>query len=249
MFLGFHVSANGIKPLDENVNKVVEWLTPQNPTDVRAFLGLSKYYSRFIQHYSQKAQPLICLTRQDVPFHWTEDCQKAFDQLKQELTSSSIMAHPQADGLMILDTDVSKDTIGCVLSQVQDGVERVISYGSRTLSHSERNLCTADGELLAPKYFMEHYRQYLLGRHFLLRTDHASLVWLFSLKEPCDKIAQWLMVLNSYEFTIEYHPGKKHGNANAMSRQRCENPVDCQCPVMEEDEQVLPCGPCKKCKR
>ena len=90
---------------------------------------------------------------------------------------------------MILDTDASEDTIGCVLSQVQDGVERVISYGSQTLSCSERNLCTTDRELLAPKYFMEHYRQYLLRRHFLLRTDHASLVWLFSLKEPRDKIA------------------------------------------------------------
>ena len=96
---------------------------------------------------------------------------------------------------------------------------------------------------------MEHYRQYLLGRHFLLRTDHASLVWLFSLKEPRDKIAQWLTVFNSYQFNIEYCPGKKHGNPHAMFWQRCENPVDCQCPMMEEDEQVLPCGPCKKCKR
>ena len=57
------------------------------------------------------------------------------------------------------------------------------------------------------------------------------------------------MIFNSYQFTIEYHPDKKHGNADAMSQQRCENPVDCHCPMMEEDEQVLPCGPCKKCKR
>ena len=119
-FLGFHVSADGIKPLDENVNRVVEWPTPRNQTDVWAFLGLNNYYRRFIQHYSQKAQPLICLTRQDVLFNWTDHYQKAFDQLKQELTSPSIMAHPKAVGLMILDTDTSKDTIVCVLSQCND---------------------------------------------------------------------------------------------------------------------------------
>ena len=72
---------------------------------------------------------MICLTRQDVPFIWTEDFQKAFDQLKQ-LNSSVTMAHPQAEELMILDTGSSKDTMRCVLSQVQDGVERVISYGT-----------------------------------------------------------------------------------------------------------------------
>ena len=97
-FLGFHVSADGIKPLDDNVNKVVEWLKTRNQTDVQAFLGLSNYYKRFIRHYSQKGQPLICLTRQDVPFNWTDNWQKVFDQLKQELTNSSIMAHPKLKG-------------------------------------------------------------------------------------------------------------------------------------------------------
>ena len=148
------------------------------------------------------------------------------------------MAHPQDDGQFILDTDASANTTGCVLSQVQDGKEKVIAYGSRTLSKTERNYCVTDRELLAVRYFMEYYKQYLLGQKFLVRTDHQALKWLFSLKEPKDRIARWLEIMSAYQFLVEYRPGKKHGNADAMSRRQC-NPSDCKCPILDEDENVV----------
>ena len=100
------------------------------------------------------------------------------------------MAHPQDDGQFILDTDASGTMIGCVLSQVQDGKEKVIAYESQTLSRTERNYCVTDRELLAVCYFMEYYKQYLLGQKFLVQTDHQALKWLFSLKEPKDQNCQ-----------------------------------------------------------
>ena len=141
----------------------------------------------------------------------------------------------------ILDTDASLDTIGAVLSQVQDGKERVIAFGSHTFSPAERNYCVTDRELLAIRYFMEYYRQYLY------RSDHQALRWLFSLRDPKDRIAQWLETMSAFDFTIEYRPGPKHGNADAMSR-RCPYPHECRCPLLE-DEEILKCGPCQKCKR
>ncbi len=155
-----------------------------------------------------------------------------------------VMAHPRNDGLYILDTDASDTQIAGVLSQVQDGNERVVSYGSRTLNKAECNYCITDKELLAVRHFVEYYRQYLLGRQFLVRSDHQALTFLFRLKEPKGRIARWIEIMSSFDFTIEYRPGKKHGNADALSR--CPDPWDCQCQDTDNLE-TLQCGPCPKC--
>lgn len=95
--------------------------------------------------------------------------------MKQILTEPDILAYPlNDDGQFILDTDASDYAIGAVLSQVQNGKENVIAYGSRALNKSERNYCITDKELLALKNFIEYYRQYLLGRKFKARTDHRG---------------------------------------------------------------------------
>ena len=160
-FLGYLISAKGVKPHPDNVQKIVNWPTPQSPTDVRAILSMGSYYRRFIRGYSEKVAPLVELTKQDVPFECNKQCQETFEQLKRELVGCDIVAHPQDDRQFILDTDASANTIGCVLSQVQDGKEKVIAYGSCTLSKTERNYCVTDRELLAVHHFMEYYKQYL----------------------------------------------------------------------------------------
>ena len=175
-------------------------------------------------------------------FNWTESCQLSFNELKQALTSPEIMAFPKLDVEFILDTDASLESIGAVLSQVQDGVEKVIAYGSRTLNKAERNYCVTDRELLAVRYFVEYFRHYLIGKSFKLRTDHQALKWLFNLKEPKGRIARWIETLSTYVFDIEFRQGKKHLNADAMSR--CPNPNQCSCDIND-----LKCGPCNKCQK
>ena len=183
-FLGPKISSQGILPNPENIVKVKQWPIPTTPTQVRQILGLGSYYRRFVKGYSDLVRPLTLLTHKDKPFVWTEACQNSFDELKERLVSSEIMAYPNDQGLYILDTDASDTQISGVLSQVQDNKERVICYGSRTLNKAERNYCITDKELLAIRHFAEYYKQYLLGRHFLVRSDHQALTFLFSLKEP-----------------------------------------------------------------
>jgi hypothetical protein len=243
-FLGHVVDGEGIRPNPDNVAKLINWPTPKTQTDVRGILGLASYYRRFIKSFSQIVKPLTELTKKLKQFEWTEECQVAFDEIKRLLTSPPVMAYPKPNCPYILDTDASNFAIGAVLSQVQDGVERVIAYGSRTLNKSEVRYCVTDRELLAVKYFVEYYKYYLLGQQFLVRSDHQALRWLFSLKEPKDRIARWIEILSQYSFALEYRKGDHHGNADGLSR--CPNPRDCSCPDINDE---LKCGPCTKCNK
>ena len=143
--------------------------------------------------------------------------------MKKALLSTDIMRYPLNDsGEFILNVDASDVGIGRILHQVQDDRERVIAYASRSLNKAESNYCITEKELLAVRYFIEYFRQYLLGRRFKVRNDRQALVWLFRLKEPRGKIARWLEILSQYDIAIQYQAGKKQGHCHALFR--CENP-------------------------
>ena len=109
-----------------------------------------------------------------------------------------------------------------MLSQVQeDGLEHVIAYASRVLSKAERQYCVTRRELLAVVHFTQHFRPYLLGRRFTLRTDHGSLAWLKNFKDPTGQLARWLEKLQEFDFEVVHRPGRSHGNADALSRMPC----------------------------
>ena len=217
-FLGHVVSAAGVSTDPSLIEKVTAWEPPTNQKEVRAFLGLTGYYRAYVPDYGGIAEPLVRLTDAKASFKWTEACQSAFEHLKSCLVSAPILAYPTLEDPFILDTDASEVAIGAVLSQVQNGVERVIAYGSKTLSRAERNYCVTRRELLAVVHFTDAYRYYLYGKHFTIRTDHASLQWMLNVKEPVDQLARWIQRMQNYQYTIEHRPGRKHGNADAMSR-------------------------------
>jgi hypothetical protein len=122
------------------------------------------------------------------------------------------------------------------VSQIQDGCEKVIAYGSRKLSKSERNYCVTRRELLAIVVFIKQFRHYLMGRPFTVRTDHNSLRWLFSFKDPDGQVARWLERLSMFEFDIQHRPGVKHGNSDAMSRIPCD--LHCKYCMKGHDEDM-----------
>ena len=124
---------------------------------------------------------------------------------------------PEA-GSFILDTDASQyHGIGAVLSQQQqDGTERVIAYGSRSLNEHEKNYCATRLEMLALVTYVDYFRYYLLGRRFRIRTDHSSLKWLTSFKEPQGQVARWLERLQEYDYEVQHRPGMQHSNADSL---------------------------------
>ena len=137
------------------------------------------------------------------------------------------MAYPQDEGQYILDTDASAYAIGAVLSQMQKNEqgkeeEKVIAYASRVLQPRETRYCVRRREMLAIVHFVKHFRPYLWGRKVLIRTDHASLKYVKTMKEPSDQFHRWLERLEELEYTIEVRKGVNHGNADGLSRLGCE---------------------------
>ena len=218
-YLGHVVTAEGVKPCPSKVDAVRKWPPLTSVGDVRSFLGLCNYYRRFMKQYSEVSAPLTRLTRNDTPWHWGKTEQQAFENLKDLLTSDHVLAYPNRHGLFILDTDASLYGMGAVLSQMQDGEERVICYGSKSFSRSQEKYCTTKRELLAVVHFVTQYRSYLVGHHFVIRTDHASLLWLMNFKQSDNMYCNWIMKLEQYDYEIQHRAGDKHGNADGLSRQ------------------------------
>ena len=221
-FLGHIVSTQGISTDPEKVEVIAKWPTPQSKRDVQQFLGLANYYRRFIKDFGVIAKPLNRLTEKNTTFEWSTTCQRAFENLRNCLVEPPVLAYPNYTRDFLLDTDASNCGIGAVLSQVDDsGAERVICYASRSLSRQEQRYCVTRRELLAVVEFTQHFRHYLLGRKFILRTDHGSLVWLRNFKEPEGQLARWLERLEEYNFTVVHRKGSQHNNADALSRLPC----------------------------
>jgi len=169
-FLGHVVSTDPAK-----IEAARTWPTPASLTEVRSFLGLASYYRRIVDSFAYKAIPLYRLAEKGRQFEWTDECESAMQSLKETLMSSPVLALPKDEGVYVLDTDASNFSIGAVLSQNQNGEERVIAYASKVLSRSERNYCVTRREMLAAVYYMRAFRQFFIGRKFLIRTDHAAL--------------------------------------------------------------------------
>ena len=217
-YLGHIVSRHGVKPNPDNTARVRLWPAPTTVKDVRQFLGLCSYYRRWIPGFATIAAPLHNLTKKEVPFTWCNQCEAAMQQLKDLLCDAPILAYPNRYGTFVLDTDASNFGIGAVLSQNQGKTERPISYASRSLSRTQRAYCTTHRELLAVYKFLKYFRHYLANTKFIIRTDHASLTWLMNFKDPEHMMARWISVIDTYDKVLEHRAGKKHGNADALSR-------------------------------
>ena len=236
-FLGHIVSESGISTDPEKVKAVKEWPVPRNVHELRSFLGTASYYRKFCKSFCDIPRPLHKLTERQNGFLWTAECDQTFNQLKRVLTSSPILGYPRNDSEFLLDCDCSGYGMGAVLSQKQDGVERVISYFSKSLTKAERNYCVTRRELLAVVTAVKHYHHYLFGTNFTIRTDHSALRWLLkTFKNPEGQISRWIEVLSVYNTVIEHRAGKLHGNCDGLSRIPCNHCPGCK--RLEEKEQL-----------
>ena len=226
-YLGYIISAEGLRPDPAKGAAVQTIAAPKDPHDVRVFLGLINYYRSFIPYCAEWSAPLSSLLSKGVPFVWGPSQQEAFDKLKQSLVDQCLRSHYDPTYELELYTDCSKYASGAVLSQKipvtsDSGLDlfedRVLAYFSRTLSAAERNYSTHQQECLAIISAIKYFHQFLAGRHFKLFTDHYSLATVMRWRDPPMRIARWIQLLSEYDFTASYKAGSTLCNADALSR-------------------------------
>ena len=181
--------------------------------------------------------------KKGVKFVWGSDQEIAFETLKHRFITAPVLAYPIDDARFILDTDASNDGMGAVLSQMQkdengDLVERPIAYSSKKFSDTEKHYCARRRELLAIVYHVKHYDAYLRGQNFTIRTDHASLRYIKTIKELPSQFHRWVMTMEEYTYEIEVRKGTLHANADAMSRLPCKGKV-CICDGVYDLEETV----------
>ncbi|XP_049378066.1 LOW QUALITY PROTEIN: uncharacterized protein LOC125842802 [Solanum stenotomum] len=213
-FLGHVVSKEGIRVDPAKIEAIRDWHRPTSVTEIRSFVGLAGYYRRFVEGFSTIAAPLTRLTRVDVPFVWSEECEASFLRLKELLTTAPILTLPvEGEGFTVY-CDASGVGLGCVL--MQQG--RVIAYASRQLKIHERNYPTHDLELAAVVFALKIWRHYLYGVRCEIYTDHRSLQYIMSQRDLNSRQRRWIELLKDYDLSILYHPGKANVVADALSR-------------------------------
>ena len=223
-YLGHVIDASGLHPDQDKVTCILNAPAPKDESTLRAFLGQLTYYTHFIDNLSTLTAPLNKLLRKEQPWVWGEDQQTAFEKCKKALTSDTLLVHYDQKKPVVLDCDASSYGLGAVISHIYpDGTERPIAYASRSMTQAEKNYSQIDREGLSIIFGVRKFKQYLLGRHFTLRTDHQPLVPIFGCKKGLPALAasrmhRWAETLMAYSFDIVHRQGKKHQNADALSR-------------------------------
>ena len=203
---------------------------PKDIKSLKQFLGLSSFYRRFVHNFAKIAEPLHRLTRKDIPFVWSPDCQQSYEYLKSKLIESPVLAYPNFSEDFCLETDASVKGLGAILSQVgEDRKKHPVAYASRALSDSERRYAITELETLAVVWAMSHFHHYLYGHNVTVFTDHSAVKAVLTNPGANGKHARWwIKVYGSgvKNVDIVYRAGKDNLHADALSRQPYLSPPD-----------------------
>ena len=219
---GHIVCERGIRPDNTKIEAIKNAPHPTTAAEVRSFLGLANYCARYIPDYSTLTFPLRQLTKNNVKFQWEHRHEKAFQSLKDAITTAPVLAHYSLTAETKVVVDASPWAVGAVLLQKQaDDSYRPIAYGSRSLTDVEQKYGHIEKEALAIVYGCEHFHMYLYGRRFELETDHRPLEHIYKAKpqrKPTSaRLERWRIRLQEYDFNVVYRPGTSN-LADPLSR-------------------------------
>ena len=218
--MGVIINQGGIKPEPSKVKVMRGLPEPKSVKDVRSFVGMVSYYRRFIPNLAEIAQPLVALTRKYAHFKWTEECQTAFDFIKESLTTVPLLVYPDPNKPYVLYTDASDKCIGACLVQAseEDGVEKPLYFLSHKLSDTQTRWSTIEKEAFAIYFALQKLDHYLHGAEFVIKCDHMPLKYVLDAPMQNRKIQLWVLSIAGYNCRVEYIPGPQNTCADLLSR-------------------------------
>jgi len=223
-YLGHIIDKDGIRPVPEKIKAIVDMPKPNNPKELRSFLGMVNYYDRFTPGLASKCACLNDLLHKDAKWKWTNKHSQAMNSIKASLTSTDSLSHYDPQLPLSLACDASSVGVGAVIFHtLPNGTEKVVAYASRKLSPAEKKYAQIQREALSIVYGVQKFRQYLLGRKFCLLTDHKPLLTIFNPEKGIpemisSRLQRWAIILSAYTYEVKYKPSDQHGNADGLSR-------------------------------
>jgi transposase InsO family protein len=221
-FLGHRINRTGVSADPERIEAILNYPEPKNSKQLRQFLGICNFHSRFIVGYANYTATLHSLLKQGTKWEWTKEKQDAFVRLRESFARSIHLVHPR-DGLpYAIYTDASKLGISSVLTQESDSGETlVVSTASRVLTPTERRYSTCEQELLAVVHALQKFRIYVTGHEVIVYSDNKALSFLKRCNLTSGRVTRWIMQLQEYDLTVVHISGANNFFADTLSR----NPV------------------------
>uniref|UniRef100_A0ABM1XJY4 RNA-directed DNA polymerase n=1 Tax=Aedes albopictus TaxID=7160 RepID=A0ABM1XJY4_AEDAL len=216
-YLGHIIDKNGIRPTDENIKTIQKMEKPKTIKGVRSFLGTVNFYGKFIPNMADKRKPLNNLLKKNVKFRWTDECDVAFNQLKECLISEPILVRPNYQDTFVITTDASDYAIGAVLSN-EKTTDHPIAYASRALIGAELRYYIIEKELLAIVWAIEYFKHFVFNQKFIVYTDHRPLIAIWRLKENSSTLSKLRLKIQGLNCEIRYKQGKENVVADFLSR-------------------------------
>jgi hypothetical protein len=226
-YLGFLTGRAGLKVNPRKMEAITNFPRPTKVRDVQAFLGLIGYFRIFVRNFAERARPLYQLLKQDHPWNWSKECDDSFLAFKKMLSEAPVLAFPDFSKPLILTTDASGYATGAILSQIQDGKERIIASASKVFSDQETRYSNTEREMTAVVYGIDHFKSYLWGNKFVVYTDNNAVAEIARQgKTTSRKAFKWYTILHEYDFVVKHRDGKTMPHVDALSRYPVRKPMD-----------------------
>ncbi len=222
-YLGHVIDRQGLKPSKEKIKAINEFANPQNVTELKSFIGLVNYCSKFLEGLNCKSAILFKLLKKDIPYVWTLEHEKVFKELKSEMIKEPFLVHYDSSKAIVITADACDAGIAGTLAHVIDGFERPVFHVSRTLSEAERKYPILHREALALVFAFEKFYKYIFGRHVNAFTDHQPLLGIYGNNRKhspvmINRLQRYGVRLGIFDFDLHYRPGKKNVVADFLSR-------------------------------
>ena len=215
-FFGIVVGKNGVSKDPSKVEALKNAPFPKNTTELKSFLGLATFCSRFVPDFSTATAPLRDLLKKNAVFKWSSVHEKAFAELKHTISDNTTLSFFDLNKHCTLVSDASDHGLGAVLLQENDGIQRAVAFASRSLTGQEKKYAVTERECLALIFAVTKFHNYIFGKRFTAIVDHKPLESLINNvnKRAGARIERWNLTLQNYDFNVVHKPG-------------CENIADC----------------------